>query len=269
VFWRAFGDTTFTWNDTNYSGHTTNAPMGIYPAIQAAGQLVVGPFAVVVAQGLGMVRGVPSDPTMTMPWNWGTVSTAIGTNGDVGQHCPIIAGDTPGHLYCYDRAQGLFRSADYGQNWSSAPIWSLAANGLTVTDPRSGWAATNPAASGDEIWVSTSDAGGLFKLTIGSGGGVSITSMGGTSFPNGAGGIVFNPSGQPYVVAVPGPLPTSSPRSSTRLLTRPAGSSTWTDAGGASIGSYASWPTCLTMTTKGLILLASDEDFGVYGFPLA
>ena len=139
---------------------------------------------------------------------------------------------------------------------------------MTVSDGRSGWVATNPAASGDELWVSTSDGGGLFKLAINSSGQVSTTPMGGTSFPNGAGGIVFNPSGQPYVIALPGPLPTD-PLSSARLLTLPAGTSSWTDAGGDSIGSYASWPTCVTMTAKGLILIASDEDFAVYGFPFA
>jgi hypothetical protein len=64
---------------------------------------------------------------------------------------------------------------------------------------------------GGELWVSASN--GLYKLTgAGSrtveGGGISVTPMSSTTFPNGAGGIVFNSAtGTIYAVALNGPLP--------------------------------------------------------------
>lgn len=263
VFWRASGDTTFTWHDTGYP--VTNAPMGIF-----AGSDRSGPFIVVVTQGADVRRAVPGDPTMKQPWNWSaSLNTGIGTHGNVGQHCPIAPGNGAGYLYCFDRAQGIFRSADFGNTWTF--VWNTVSFGLTVSDPRSGWLAVNPAVNG-ELWVCTNDPGSPFKVSgAGSGtvGSSQVKAMGGNAFPNGSGGIVFTSAGQPYVVALNGPLPTSDPLTSPQLLTLPVGASTWTDAGGDSVGSYASAPGCVAMTSKGLILIASTEDFGVYGFPIA
>jgi hypothetical protein len=205
---------------------------------------------------------VPVNLSQAPGWTWQQVSSDIGTNGEVAQHCPIVAGHGAGFLYCFDRPNRVWRSTDSGITWTL--IWTIA-TASSVTDGRSGWLAVNPAAT-EELWASTND--GLYKLTgAGSGtvgNGITLTKMNSTYFPNGAGGIVFKASGTPYAVSLNG-----SARTSAALLTSANGGTTWPDAGGPSFGSYASWPGCLAMTTAGLILLASDQDVGIYGMPTA
>lgn len=255
VYWRAVSDTTFTWHDTGYGGVVSggNAPIGLF-----AGTDSTGVYLAVVAQGAGVYRAIPVNLSQANGWTWQQVNGVIGTSGQVAQHCPIVAGNGAGYLYCFDRPNGVWRSADFGKTWTL--IWSV----TSVTDGRSGWLAVNPAVTG-ELWASTND--GLYKLTgAGSGtvgNGITLTKMNSTYFPDGAGGIVFN-SGTPYAVSLNG-----GAQPSAALLTSADGGTTWTDAGGPSVGSYASWPGCLALTGAGLILLASDQDVGIYGTPVA
>lgn len=254
VFWRAVSDPNFTWHDTGYGGAVTggNAPIGLFAGTDSSELYIV-----VAAQGAGMYRAVPVSLSQAGGWLWQRVDSVIGTNGQVAQHCPIVAGNGAGYLYCFDRPNGVWRSTDFGNTWTL--IWHV----TSVTDGRSGWLAVNPAENG-ELWASTND--GLYKLTgAGSGtvgSGITLTKMNSTYFPNGAGGVVFNASGTPYAVSLNG-----SARPSAALLTSADGGTTWTDAGGPSVGSYASWPGCLATTTAGLMLLASDQDVGIYGTP--
>ena len=128
-------------------------------------------FVVAVAQGAGMYRWDGTN------WTLCTENDAAplpGSGGAVGQHVSIVNGNSAAYLYCFDRKQGLYRSADYGQSWTQ--IWTV-----TTGDTRTGWLAVNPAVNG-ELWVSTDT--NLFKLSgVGSGtvagGQITVTTIGG------------------------------------------------------------------------------------------
>jgi hypothetical protein len=270
VYWRAAGDFT-TWHDTGYSAHVPHgyAPMGIFAGVDGNDTYIV-----VVSQGADVWRAYTADLTGNS-WTWTKLSTGIGKKGNVGQQCPIVADNAPQFLYCFDRAQGVYRSDNYGQAGSWTRIWNTAGAGVTVDDTRSGWLAVNPAKAG-ELWVSAST--GLYRLSGARTGTVEnkkiqVTQMSSTYFPNGAAGIAFTAAGQPYVPALSGPLPESGPLVSPRLLTSADGGTSWTDAGGSSVGSYASWPSCVALAAnpagESIVLVASDSDWGIYGIPVS
>lgn len=277
VYWRLPDASNFTWHDTGYnatlakalkiSSAAVNAPMGIFAGVDGN-----TPYIVVMTQGADVWRAIPAESTMQQPWTWTQLATGIGTAGNIAQHCPII-GDQAGNLYCFDRVQGLYRSTDHGKAHTWTQIWDIttAKPPVSVSDERSGWLALKPHADG-ELWLSAST--GLYKLTSADtgasvGNGIGLITFA-SPFPNGAGGIAFTSTGQPYVPALSGPLPTASPLTSATLQTTTDGSM-WQDAADDSFGSYASWPKCaaLAATTTGqtIIMVASDSNWAIYGTP--
>jgi hypothetical protein len=155
----------------------------------------------------------------------------------------VVAGQTNGVLFRFDRPTGVWRSTDHGLTWIL--IWPLTA---AEAGARSGWLAANPTAAatlGGELWATTS--GGLYRLTGADTGdpvglGIKVTQVLPTRFPFGAGPVAFAPGGgSPYVVALNGAPPTAEPGVSRRgvpgrllEVTSPDGGTTWrtTDVGG-------------------------------------
>jgi hypothetical protein len=270
VLWRPDGGTgpfsSSVWTDTEFAtGATTSAPTGICASNDASGDL----YVLVVTQSAGMWRGTP--PTGgSGGWTWVQVDASIGTDGSIGMISPIIAGNN-GYIYCMDRMQGIWRSNNYGVSWSL--IYSFGSPN-PVLDGRSGWLARNPAAS-SQLWFSTNT--GLYMMTGASGGSPSVTQMAASSFPYGAGSMVFDSTGTIYAVALNGVQSDGSDPFSTQLLTCPTPAtvgSTWSNAAGpdgSSVGSYSSWPQSIALTTvdgNTVIMLGSLEDWCVYGTPI-
>jgi hypothetical protein len=256
VMWRKKGDTSYTYYDTGYSaalvpppGDSTkaNALIGLFAGLDGSTKYIVA-----VSQGADVWRAVPGSGGATQPWSWTPLTTGIGTQGAVGQCCPIVAGNGPGYLYCFDRMQGIYRSSSYGQTWTQ--IYAV-----TTPDSRTGWLAPNPAVNG-EIWFST--LGGLYKMTGAGGSSVSVTPIGGV-FSAGAAGITFAPSGALYAIALPGAAP--APAVTTLYVSTDDGQS-WTDwcGGDGSLGSYGPPAGKLGISSSGWLWGASGEHFGYY-----
>src|SRR5262249_55881647 len=74
-----------------------------------------------------------------------------------GQKIPMVAGHSAGYLYCFDRANGVYRSVNYGKSWTR--IWSK-----TTQDKRTGWLAFDPDPNvSGELWIGADS--GLYKMT--------------------------------------------------------------------------------------------------------
>lgn len=248
------------WTDTGYAAALSPSNPNNAPAVIGliAGTVSGQRWALAIAQGTG-------------PYYWNGSGWTPGTELDsaplpgssdspVAQMAPVVAGRTAGHLYCYDRVNGIYRSTDYGQTWTQ--IWNK-----TTADKRSGWLAVNPNANG-EMWVGADS--GLFKLTgVGSGvvgqpGGPQVTTIG-APFTAGAAGIAFSPSGAIYAIALPGTA--SGAPSATTLYYSTDDGQTWNDAcnGDGSAGSYGQPAGQLGISSTGWLWATGGEHFGYWG----
>ena len=123
-----------SWYSAGYEDPITGVPNT--PAVigLAAGSVGTQRWAVAIAQGAAG------------PYYWnGTGWSASGeldswpkpgSTGNVAQHVPIVAGNGS-YLYCYDRANGIYRSTNNGQSWTQ--IWNK-----TTSGNNTGWLALNP-----------------------------------------------------------------------------------------------------------------------------
>lgn len=253
VMYRAPSPADSSWTSTGYDTQVSGAPAvtGLIAGRDGSGNR----FVVAIAQGQGAYR-----------WNGTTWSLCTendgnplpGAGGTVGQITPMTPGSEAGHLYCYDRMQGLYRSTDYGQSWNQ--IWSG-----TTSDSRTGWLALNPNVNG-EVWVSTDathpDKGsGLYKLTV-TDSTVTVTAFAGV-FSAGAAGIAFGPDGSLYVIALPGSSP--APAVTTLYVSSNDGQ-TWTDwcSGDGSAASYGPPAGQLGISATGWLWATAGEHFGYW-----
>jgi hypothetical protein len=250
VMYRASAATS-AWSSTGYDTQVSGAPavIGLLAGRNAAGNR----YAVAVAQGQGMYRW---DGTRWTLCTENDTAPLPGSGGQVGQHVSIVNGNSAAYLYCFDRKQGLYRSADYGQSWTQ--IWTI-----TNSDARSGWLAVNPAVNG-ELWVSTDS--NLYKLsgagsgTVG-GGQITVTTIGGV-FSGGAAGVAFAPSGAVYAIALPG----ASPAPPVTTLYFSSNGGPWTDwcNGDASASSYGPPSGQLGISASGWLWVTGGEHFGYW-----
>lgn len=243
-----------TWSSTSYDTQVSGAPA--VTGLLAGRDASDNRYVVAVAQGSGVHRW---DGTRWAICTENDTAPLPGAAGAVGQVTPLVAGTSSGYLYCFDRVQGLYRSADYGQSWTR--IWAI-----TTSDPRSGWLAVNPAVAG-ELWVST--ANGLYKLSgAGSGtvagGGITVNPIG-QVFSSGAAGVAPAPSGGMYAIALPGPSP--APAVTTLYVSYNDGQS-WTDwcGGDGSAASYGPPAGQLGISVSGWLWATGGEHFGYWGY---
>ncbi len=294
TLWYRLAGSNFTWYDTQYNETVSSqlmiapsavkAPIGVFAGVNGNNT-----YLVVVSDGADIWRATaPTSKvqTGTTAWTWKQLSTGIGTGGSVNMNCPIVADSAnPAVLYVFDRAQGIYRSTNYGLAGSWTQIWASSTSyPLNVSDGRSGWLAVNPSVGG-ELWVTASN--GVFQLTsadtgtaVGNGIGYNNLTGSGTSnqFPYGAAGIAITSSEKVYTLAISGnasPLPALPDVQ--LLTTTTTGGLPWSpaDVAGGSIASYVSWPTCVALAQspypspagQQILLIGSDSDWAVWGVP--
>jgi hypothetical protein len=253
------------WTDTGYAAALSPPPSSPDDAPAVIG-LIAGTanskrWAVAIAQGQGPYYW--DGNTGWTPSTEADSSPLPGSGNTVGQMIPMVAGHAAGYLYCFDRANGVYRSINYGRSWTQ--IWNR-----TTQDKRTGWLAFNPDPNvSGELWIGTDS--GLYKMTgAGSGvvgqpgGGGPQVSPVGAPFGAGAAGVAFAPSGAVFAIALPGPAPTAPPV--TTLYYSTDGGSNWADwtGGDGSVGSYGAPAGQLGISSDGWLWAASGEHFGYY-----
>jgi hypothetical protein len=230
------------------------ACIGLYAGRDASGNL----FVLAAGQGAGLYMGTcAGDTRVTGHWTWAAVASgsAIGTSGTTGQYIPFVAGASGQYVYCFDRQQGIYRSADFGATWTL--IWQV-----TATDASSGYLALNPSVAG-ELWISTTrNPNGLYRLSNAGAGTVAGGQITATAITTGVpdpGGLAFY-NGQLYCVWL-----NSSSHPSAQLMASADGGVTWTDVGGPEIGSYVSNPGQLAISSTGVAILATGYNIALSG----
>ena len=259
-----------SWYSAGYEDPITGVPNT--PAVigLAAGSVGTQRWAVAIAQGAEPAPTTGTAPDGRQAANW-TSWPKPGSTGNVAQHVPIVAGNGS-YLYCYDRANGIYRSTNNGQSWTQ--IWNK-----TTSGNNTGWLALNPGVG--ELWISA-DAG-LFKMTgEGSGvvdqprrgragsypvGGQPGGDQSGAPFAGGAAGVAFSPSGAIYAIALPGAAP-NAPQVTTLYYSanRGTNSTDWKEwTGDGSVGSYSPPAGQLGISSTGWLWVTGGEHFGCWG----
>jgi hypothetical protein len=193
---------------------------------------------------------------------WTRVSSIVGTAKQYTEFMPFASlyGSTYSqYVYALDRDSGVYRGSDYGQTWTSAPIYACDTN----SDSRTGFLALNPAVD-DELWVS--DLSGLFKI-----GGASTFDNGTptpVSLPDKMlpGAVAFAADGTVYCLGLG-----SASHPNTVLFRSVNGGADWADVGGPGpgIAANASQPGNMVIAPNGLIYVGSGGDIVAYGNPAA
>lgn len=255
-----------TWHDTGFT--TQVSPSGANaPAVMGlcAGTTNGNRWAVASVAGQG-------------PWYWdgstwrkstmvaGDNNPLPASNGNVDMHVEMLQGTGAGVVYCYDRQNGLYRSADQGASWQM--IWKQA-----TSDNRTGWMVINPAppTGTTELWFGLDT--GLYQMThAGSGvvgqsggGGPTVTQYGtGTVFQAGAAGVAITQSGVIIAYALEGSAGIE-PSVPTLYVSYNNGA-TWADwtNGDSSVASYVPPAGQLGISISGFMWGAGGENIGVW-----
>ncbi|EDK72599.1 glycosyl hydrolase, BNR repeat-containing protein [candidate division TM7 genomosp. GTL1] len=158
------------------------------------------------------------------------------------------------YIYALDKASGVYRSNDYGANWTQ--IWA------TTTDVgKTGFIAQNPNVP-TELWVSKSD--GLYKLsnvqsgTVGSG--ITSAQITGVTTP---GALVVTSDGTLYCID----LPTAS--APVKLMRSTDGGVSWQDVSDEAFKAMATRPAQLAVNQNGRLYVSTLQNGSLIGYNLS